>query len=181
MGIESKAAERVETSRSAYERMLLMVPGYRGYRGRDLIRDTDQLVRDAAALRLKQGLGALKETYKGMVNAGDAGFSEEVDSVVRILDRLHQSTLHAARGYTGRWDGAKILDAQLDRAVEFDSNVLASAQAIADDAVTLRAKPSRDGLVALRASIERLDRTFLERKQAILGLVELGSDAGGSP
>jgi hypothetical protein len=180
MSIESKAYEQVKTSRTAWERACLMVPGYRGYRTRDLIRGTDQLVRDVVARQLKQGLGALKDTYKAVVNQGEAGFAEGIDSGVRTLDRLHQSVLHAPGGFTGRWDPAKILDKELDRAVEFDAGLLDMAQTIAAASDAVRANPGPALLQDLRGQLERFDRTFTGRRQFLLGLYETGAQAGKS-
>ncbi len=180
MEADTKAYARVQESRTAWERVLLMVPGYRGYRGRDLIRGTDQLVRDQVALRLKQALGALKDGYKGIVNQGDMELAAEVDSRVRTLDRLSQAVSHAASGYTGRWDPAKILDTQLDRAVEFDANLLEGAGGIAQGADAFRAALTRESIVQVRAQLEQFDRTFASRKQVMLGLEEMGRSPGAS-
>ncbi len=172
------AYDRVKQSRSAWERVLLMIPGYRGYRGRDLIRDTDQLVRDAVALELRKALGALKDAYKSLVNGGNDVLASEVDSAVRILDRLQQAIAHASRGYSGRWDGAKILDAQLDRAIEFDDSLLDGARRIGSDIGAFRAETSAKLLETVRSDLEALDRTFIARKQVMIGIEELGKSEG---
>jgi hypothetical protein len=178
MGADTKAYSRVQESRTAYERVLLMVPGYRGYRGRDLIRGTDQLLRDQVSLRLKQALGSLKDGYKAVVNGGNMDLAADVDSGVRTLDKLNQMVSHAASGYTGRWDPAKIMDSQLDRAVEFDANLLEGAGAIAQGADMFRSAPTRDSMSTLRQQLEAFDRTFTSRKQVMLGLEEIGGGPG---
>ena len=58
--------EKVKEERSLSEKILSYIPGYSGYKEKELRRETDKLVRDQAVMKLKDAKVALNESIREM-------------------------------------------------------------------------------------------------------------------
>lgn len=139
-----------------YEKLLMVFPGYRGYKEKELLRETDRVVRDELFRRLRRSLEDLRRFYSVLVSRG--GLSEEVkrvESVIYRLDSLAERTRHAPYGYRPLFHVVKVDEERLSKMLEHDLT-------LADVVSTLNSLTSR--LLAPDASPEYI--------RSLLGEVE---------
>jgi hypothetical protein len=107
-----------------YEKLLMMFPGYRGYKEKELVRETDRIVRDELYRKLKKSVSDLKNFYSTIVSsAGSTPASERVEKLIYRLDSLAEKTRHAPYGYRPLFHAFKVDENVLDRILEHDLNM----------------------------------------------------------
>jgi hypothetical protein len=107
-----------------YEKLLMMFPGYRGYKEKELVRETDRVVRDELYRKLKKSVSDLKNFYSSIVSsAGSTPTSERVEKLIYRLDSLAEKTRHAPYGYRPLFHAFKVDENVLDRILEHDLNM----------------------------------------------------------
>lgn len=119
MSDASKKVSREELR--LYERLLMIFPGYRGYKEKELVRETDRVVRDELLRRLRMSLEDLRRLYSALVSRG--GLSEDVkrvESVIYRLDSLAEKTRHAPYGYRPLFHVVKVDEERLSKMLEHD-------------------------------------------------------------
>ena len=57
----AEVKKRVSEDRAVWERLLSFFPGYRGYKDREILRETDKIVREGIFIRLKELQAGLQE------------------------------------------------------------------------------------------------------------------------
>ncbi|MFZ8792204.1 MAG: hypothetical protein ACO2OS_08095 [Thermosphaera aggregans] len=107
-----------------YEKLLMMFPGYRGYKEKELVRETDRVVRDELYRKLKKSVSDLKNFYSSIVSStGSTPASERVEKLIYRLDSLAEKTRHAPYGYRPLFHAFKVDENVLDRILEHDLNM----------------------------------------------------------
>ena len=93
--------ERVEESKNWWERFIEKVPGIRGYKKKEIRRETDKIQRVYVAERLDTCLGKLDDVKLDLVKAGNLDALGEIDVVMRKLrtaaDRVQVCRLRLRR------------------------------------------------------------------------------------
>jgi hypothetical protein len=166
--------EKARGGRSALERMASAIPGFKGYRERELRRDADRLQREHLAARLEANKKALDDLANRASRAGALDALNEVETARKRLDKLVAGLRYASRGYSGFFDAVKVDEAALERIYEFDLGLLEGVEAVraaaagtgrsvegADQADTLR-------VTAMIAALDALGERLAER-EAVLG------------
>ena len=169
--------EKVKRERGLLERLLSLVPGYHGYKERELRRETDRLVRMAAATRLRHAKDAINRSltpFAMMRLSGEDMFI--VDSLITRLDRVTQRIDKAVAGYAGLYDAVKVREDKLDAVIEHDLMLVEKAEAIKEAADRLASL--QPGSEAWRAAVQNLisdvdefDRLVDKRVEILRGLV----------
>ena len=87
---------------------------------------------------------------------------------------------HASYGYSGFFDAIKIEEAELDRMIAFDTQLVDGAKGLAERVKIIKTEAEAENFENLAATIRELgkavedfDGTFDERKEVIAG-VEVG-------
>jgi hypothetical protein len=165
-------SSRVEKAKGQYglmERILSYVPGYRGYKEKEIRRETDRLVRMAASSRLKKALDNVREALsKVPVSGSDRELAERV--VIR-LDMVKQKTERAVAGYAGLFDVVKVREDRLDQLIEHDEKLITSAEGILQQSMAIKSASSPDELRSrLQQLLDSIDGygELLERRNEII-------------
>lgn len=160
MDIKERAREQLNW----LERVLLKVPGFKGYHERELRRDSDRLQREYVVRELKRVKSGMNKALQAASRAKDFERLRECEGFVRELDKSIAAVRYADQGYSGFFDLVKIREPELDRVYECDARLAEAAAALA----ALAAAPL-DGvdLAPLRAGLEGIDGLF-EQRQALL-------------
>lgn len=104
-----------------YEKLLMMFPGYRGYKEKELIRETDRVVRDKLFRMLRKSLEDLRRSYSAMVLKGGLGDEvRRVESLIYRIDSLAEKTRHAPYGYRPLFHVTKVDEEKLVKMLEHD-------------------------------------------------------------
>jgi hypothetical protein len=168
---------KVRGERGLLEKIMGYIPGYRGYKEKELRRESDRLVRMEVVNRLKTAKTAFRRTFANpsMVQklSGDDTF--RFDALNSRLDRVTQRIDRAVAGYAGMFDAIKVKEDKLDSVIQHDVSLIEKAEAVkADVEKTVSIDPGTDdwrtAMDALIAKIEELDRFVDERSNLLRGL-----------
>lgn len=166
--------ERVRAGQTgALESILNAVPGYGGYRDKQLRRDADRLLRDHIAGRLALQGTKLSELQRRLIDAGQLPLLDDLERVARRLQTLADEVRAAAGGYAGFFDAVKVREAELDRLYEFDQALLAEIprleEGIAALQMTLSSKVGTgEAIRDLGEGVDRLADYWRARREVVL-------------
>ena len=124
----AEVKKRVSEDRAVWERLLSFFPGYRGYKDREILRETDKIVREGIFIRLKE----LQEKVRGLYRDYllKYGLTDEARLLERLLMRLDtysQRVRHSEYGYTPIGYAVKVNEEKIDKLIEYDyslSNII---------------------------------------------------------
>ncbi|MFB0543210.1 MAG: hypothetical protein ACETVR_00365 [Candidatus Bathyarchaeia archaeon] len=167
---------RAEEERRLSERILSAIPGFKGYKEKELRRESDRLIRNHLYRRLREAEDILKKFFQSLSDKRLYGSLEDMDRLVMEFDRVKARIDHASYGYTGFYDVIKIDEEDLEGMLYFDSNLVKAVEEISGRVKALKeVKPEeveevRKHLEAVRDGLGKLEETFNEREEKILGV-----------
>jgi hypothetical protein len=168
---------KVRGERTLLERIMGYVPGYRGYKEKELRRESDRLVRTDAVNRLKAAKTAVRRTFANpaVVQNLSGEDSYRFDALTSRLDRVTQRIDRAVAGYAGMFDAVKVKEDKLDTVIQHDLSLIEKADAIkADCENTAKMQPGNPdwgtGMDNLISKVEELDALIDERTEILRGL-----------
>lgn len=164
-----KAKEEMRLS----ERILSAIPGFKGYKEKEVRRESDRLIRNHLYRRLKESEDDLKKVFQKLSNERLYGPMENMDRLVMEFDRVKARIDHASYGYSGFFDVLKIGENDLDKMLSFDSSLIDDVEALFEEVKSLKeVKPEgvNSRLEAIRSSLSKLEENFNERNEKILGV-----------
>jgi hypothetical protein len=176
---KAKAFEKVEEEKRLSEKIMAVIPGFRGYKEKELRRETDKLIRNHLYVKLVEAKDNLKEVYQRLVDNQIIETWTGMDCLIAKFDRVSEKINHAFYGYSGFFDAVKIREDRLDRLIRFDSDLIGSisetaskAQKFKGEVADRRFTEAKIRIEELLKAIDELEETFNKRKSAILGIVE---------
>lgn len=181
MSQEDRYIEKVTDDRSMFEQIAMHIPGYRGYREKNLRRDTDQLIRNNINGILRTGVKDLEASYRDAVNCFPFADAERINRVLLKMDAATQRILHAKYGYSGIWQAAKVQENELSELLRFDASLIEISRGLKSETATIkeliRAKDLRGALDLadrLEAKIEEFEQVMLGRDEIVIGVQKVG-------
>jgi hypothetical protein len=167
MGID----DRIDESKNWFERFMEKVPGYGGYKEKEITREADKTQRVYIAERLEPCLGLLDNLKLDLLKAGKLDVVGDVDVTMRKLRKVRDRVQFADYGYTGMFDATKAGSQTLQQLYAFDKSLETEAAGIHDLMGTLAAdSPSlRTDIKLVDDRVEALDAHFTERDHLITG------------
>ena len=124
--------DRVRREQGLLEKIISYVPGYRGYKEKELRRETDRLVRMEAVNNLKAAKKAIKRKSAKPSIAINLSSDDiwRFDTLTTRLDRVTQRLDRAVAGYAGLFDATRIKEDKLDSVIEHDLSLIESARTL---------------------------------------------------
>jgi hypothetical protein len=167
VGIE----ERIQESKNWFERAAEHVPGYKGYKEKELRREADKIQRVYVAERLEDSHKKLDEVQLDLTRRGNLEMLGIIDTTIRKLRTVRDRIQFADYGYAGLFDPTKVDQAKLDELYQFDLRLQQEAKGIEELAATISAdSPSlRIDVDLIDDRIKALDSYFAGREQLITG------------
>jgi hypothetical protein len=163
--------DKARAAQGLLERLANAIPGFKGYRERELRRDADQLQREHLAKKLQESQKPLARAAEAASRAGELDVINDIEGARKKLDRVAARVRTADRGYSGFFDTVKVDEEMLGRVYQFDLESLASAAAIADAVRGLGGGvPATAAVRAVVASVQSFDER-LDAREAILRAV----------
>lgn len=165
--------ERVSEERTWIEKIAGKIPGYKGYKEREMRRESDKLLRNMLATQLSLQLQRIDDVQKQLISAGRLEYLDEMGNAATRLQTFIDRVRHATYGYAGLFDTIRIQEEELDRLYDFDNQLLGYPERLATAINAVEtAIPSGEGLAeAVRAVLSitgEANRTFDEREHVIL-------------
>jgi len=166
-----KAKEEMRLS----ERILAEIPGFRGYKEKEIRRETDRLVRNSLYRKLTQARKDLKEVFQQLSERRLHEVLTDMDRLIMRIERVAEKINHASYGYAGFFNIVKVEEEELDKIIAFDSKLVDNVKRIAEETTLFKGEimkqkfeTVREHIEKLRDSLESLEETFDERGETIL-------------
>ena len=112
--------QQVEANRGAMKKLQLLIPGLRGYRTKEDIRVSDELLRNQVADRLDKTKANLDQLRKQMAAGGDFTNLTAIGSLIAQVQTLSGEVRHASQGYAGWVAPIQINEDKLNKLYEYD-------------------------------------------------------------
>jgi len=172
-----KYVEKVREERGLLERIMGYIPGYRGYKEKELRRESDRLVRMEAVNRLKAAKITIRRAFANpmIVQKLSGEDSYRFEALTSRLDRVTQRIDRAVAGYAGMFDAVKVREDKLDTVIEHDVTLIEKAEALKVEVEkVVKIEPAKDewrtAMDELTSKVEELDQLVDKRSEILRGL-----------
>ncbi len=164
--------QQVDADRGILKKIQLLVPGFRGYRQGEDLREADSVLRLQIADRLHTAVGLLTQRRQNLATSGHFDGLTDLAMAIADLTRLEGEIRHAEQGYTGISPALRVTPKGQDQLYEYDygfavaaHDVVEAANVLADPAADL----SKSGvqIANIRTLVTRLEQAFRARIQTI--------------
>jgi hypothetical protein len=161
------------------ERIAAALPGFRGYKEKELRRESDKLIRNNLTLKLSKDKDNVRSIAQRIADKRYLDVLPDIDRLNAKMDRITEKVNHASYGYAGFYDIVKIKEEHLDRMITFDNQLLDEVNALTANIDDLKAQllsgnysNLKDKIQAITDKLEALEDTFDKREQVILGVTQ---------
>lgn len=170
---EGDLLESVDEARGGLESLVGKIPGYKGYKQKEMRREADKLLRMQVAGQLDDQRKRLSELQVQLVSQAQIEHVDDLERAVMKLQLLIDRVKTASYGYAGLFDAVKVKEEQLDALYDFDNQMMDLAQEIASDVdLVASAIAAKEGvglaIAELVVTVEEANVSFGHRKEAIL-------------
>ena len=165
--------QKVTEALGGLEQLVAKIPGYKGYKEKEMRREADKLLREHLARQFEEQRRRIPDLQKQLISSGQFGFLDDLESGVMKLQYLIDRLKTASYGYAGFFDAVKVKEEQLDALYDFD-NVLMDevprvAAGINSVSEALAAKEgTAEAITDLVSTIQSVNDTFSKRQDVIL-------------
>jgi len=167
------------------EKAMMLIPGYRGYKKRELLREDDKILRTYVADILRQASQILQQAAQELVNA--LGFQAQmilqqpgnpITSLNMLSQRLYNLAAmveHQEAGFSPAMSRLKMDEPELKKLLEIDNSLIGYANVILETAKNIldqvRASRWFDTrlIITLHQSADEIERIIAERRRFIHG------------
>jgi hypothetical protein len=171
-GMYEKAKEEMRLS----ERILAELPGFRGYKEKELRRESDKLIRNHLYLKLTEARNDLKEIFQKLSDSRLLEVLTDMDRFIMRFDRVSEKINHASYGYAGFFNIVKVNEEKLDKMSDFDTGLLDNVNKIVEETTVFKEEVMKQNFEKVREHIqnlsdmlEELEETFSGREEVIMG------------
>lgn len=168
---------KVKGESGLLERIMGYIPGYHGYKEKELRRESDRLVRMEAVNRLKAAKTSIRRAFSNpsIVQKMSEDDSYKFDALNSRLDRATQRIDRAVAGYAGMFDAVKVKEDKLNTVIQHDVSLIEKADAIkAGGGQIAKMQPGVDewttAMDTLIEKVEEFDALIDKRSEILRGL-----------
>ena len=161
------------------ERVAAALPGFRGYKEKELRRESDKLVRNNLYLKLTKDKDDVRVISQKISDKRYMDVLVDMDRLTAKMDRITEKVNHASYGYSGFYDIVKIKEENLDRMITFDNQLLDEVNALTAAIGDLKTQllsnnfaNLKDKIQTLSDKFDLLEDTFDNREQVIQGVTQ---------
>ncbi|MCW4006730.1 MAG: hypothetical protein NWF04_09105 [Candidatus Bathyarchaeota archaeon] len=159
------------------ERVVAAIPGFRGYKEKELRRESDKLIRNHLSAQLSAAKTELKMVFQKLSDRRYFDVLTDMDRLVAKMDRVVEKVGHASYGYTGFFDAIKVNEENLDRMIAFDNKLVDAIEALAAEVSSLKdelvggeTKNLKPKIQSITDKVEGFEADFDKREEEILGV-----------
>ena len=160
------------------ERILAAIPGFHGYKEKELRRESDKLIRNHLYLQLIAMKNDLRTVSQKLADRRWLDVLQDIDRLVAKVERVSQKVNHASYGYAGFFDVVKVKEENLDKMIEFDNNLVDDAEGLITDVDAFRAevtkgeaKNAKERIQSIVDKLDSFEETLDKRQEVILGAI----------
>jgi len=159
------------------ERIVAAIPGFRGYKEKELRRESDKLIRNHIHLKLSESKDDLRTVFQKLSDRRYFDIITDMDRLMAKVERITEKVNHASYGYSGFFNIVKVREENLDRMIDFDNKLVDEAEGLADEVDAFKAeiakgetKNADERIQNITDKIEAFEETFDKRAEVILGV-----------
>jgi len=165
--------ETVQGHLGGLEALAAKIPGFKGYKQKELRREADKMLRMEVAGKLDDQRKRLVELQMQLITGRMIEFLDDLERAITKLQGLIDRIRTASYGYAGLFDAVKVKEEQLDALYEFDNRLLDSVSEIAAavDKVTSAIGAQEavgPAIFELVSEAEQASLTFGHRHEAVI-------------
>ncbi len=169
MDIKGRVAEGL----GGLEKLMKGIPGYRGYKEKEVRREADKLLRMHLARQFEEQRGRLSEVQVQLTDKGQLAAVATLERAMMKLQLLIDRLKTASYGYAGWFDAVKVGEKELDTLYAFDNALADGVAQVAKaiDGLAAAATKDEDPTAMandLVATLEQINGTFSKRQDVIL-------------
>jgi len=169
--------EKAKKQMRLSERIVAAIPGFRGYKEKELRRESDRLIRNHLYRRLSEAKSNLKDVFQKLSDRRLFEVLTHMDRLVAKFDRVAAKIDHASYGYTGFFNIVKVEEENLDRMIDFDNQladdvekIVNQVEAFKTEVMKQEVKKAKERIQHLTETLEAFEKTFDKRGEVILGV-----------
>lgn len=167
------------------EKAMMLVPGYRGYRKRELLREDDRLIRRYVADLLREAAGVLRRAMNDlsirlgqnliMVTQMPNNPIQVLENASSRIEALATKVEHLEMGYNPSFDRLKVREDELRRLLEIDNSMIGYANVLLETAKQIAAQVRQSGwfdtrlITTVLQSLEEIEKIVEERRRFLHG------------
>ncbi len=168
--------EKVKGERGWLESLIGKIPGYKGYKEKEMRREADSLLRGALVRDFTLQLNRLAPMQSALLDQGGIELMDDIGAVKTSLQTLIDRIKNAAQGYAGFFDAVRVKEDELDRLEQFDAQLVdeVSRVSAAFDFLDKAIQENGDvkaAIASARSIVQRSQRPFQQAQQRDYGTV----------
>ncbi len=165
---------KVMSERSGFEKLVGAIPGYKGYKEKELRREADRLLRETLARQFEVQWQRLAEIVNQLSSPDDIQYLEDMGKITTQLRGFIDKVKTAPMGYGGLFDAVKVKEADLDKLYQFDSELMGKVGDMASAIDTVMTaideqKGVKQAIRSLSTLCRQLNVLFDQRKSILTG------------
>jgi hypothetical protein len=166
--------EQIKGDRGRIESFIGKIPGYKGYKEKEMRREADKLLREALARRVEEQWRRLPDIQKQLLSSAQIQWLDDIEGATMKLQTFIDRLETATYGYAGFFDAVRVKEDELDQLYNFDMALDEQVDAIAEavDALSSAAM-SKEGIgeaiTQLNSAAMGANETLNRRKDVITG------------
>lgn len=168
--------QRVQEDQGILKKIQMFVPGFRGYRQKEDLRDADRMLRDQLAKKLSLQRKQVEGARRLVTNSYNSNELELLGGVINEYKKVEGLVSHSSMGYSGISADIEFKQDQISRLYDYDGSMidgLTSMQQAIDQtkaALTAQDGPRAQGEIdQLRALVGNFEDQFKRRINVIQG------------
>lgn len=115
--------DKISRERGGLESLFGKIPGYKGYKEKEMRRESDRLLREALVRDFGAQLNRLSPIQNTVLDNGGLGFMSDLGEIKTALQTLMDRIRNAPMGYAGFFDAVRVKEDDLDRLEVFDQQL----------------------------------------------------------
>ena len=158
------------------ERIMAAIPGFHGYKEKELRRESDKLIRHHLYLKLSNAKSDLRAVSQKLADKRWFDVLTDMDRLNARVDRVNEKVNHASYGYSGFFDVVKVKEEALDRMIDYDNQLVDDVEGFLADVDTFKTQVlkgelenARDQIRNVSDKLEAFEEAFDKRQEVILG------------
>jgi hypothetical protein len=168
--------ERVEEDQGILKKIQSFIPGFRGYRRTEDLRDADRMLRMQLADKLSKQRRGLEECRGMLVSSYGSKELDAIGGLINQFKKVEGVVTHAEMGYSGIAADIRIKENELNSVYEFDAAMIdhiaaisASIDSLKNSLMAADEMTSHKDIMNIKARINDFEDQFDRRMNVIQG------------
>ena len=145
-----------------FKKLASKIPGFSGYIERQTRRDSDKVLRDMIANRVRELEGRVSALQREFISHGEIAYVDDLEAAAIKLRTFGDKVRTAPRGYSSLFEAVKINEDELTRLYEYDSTLLDKLETVSLALDNVQSSVGTDGLPASIRNLETSARECIE-------------------